>query len=165
MLGLLNKRLPDSTAEEQQQHANDSKRGFRNDGKLWILKLHELLTELVGKEEAEKDSKRLKALQEADSIRKTRAKIEATIEEYRKSAKHATAEQVDPGKKKRKFSEGLIDAAEKERVQKLTTLRNIALSFEKLVLNLAIFCFTEDTEDVYSSIKELKTCYQNVLNN
>eukprot|EP01022_Parablepharisma_sp_SALTPOND_P019730 TRINITY_DN340_c3_g1_i1.p2 TRINITY_DN340_c3_g1~~TRINITY_DN340_c3_g1_i1.p2 ORF type:complete len:825 (+),score=188.64 TRINITY_DN340_c3_g1_i1:11932-14406(+) len=155
-IGLLNKRFPSAESKAESK-------GFTKGGKLWIRILHELIGGVVNKEDPN-EVKRLEAVQEAESISKTRQKIEATIGELKKQFKKAPQNEkvVEKGKKKRKMSEVYADAAEAEKVARLTTLRNISLSFEKLILNLAVFCFTESDEEAYDSIKELQKCYENM---
>lgn len=160
MIGQLNKRYSYPATSENKSENNE--KGFRKDGTLWILTLHTILTQLLkdNKEIAEQEKKRIKAVEEAEKILSTRKKIEDTLKEFKKSIKNKEGD-VDISKKKRRASEIIEDAAKSEKIERLTTLRNMTLSFEKLLLNLAVFCFSKD-DDVYGSIKELKACFKNV---
>jgi len=124
-------------------------RGFTKEGELWIKVVHDIIAEAGSNQET-----RVEAVKLADNIKKTRKKIESSISEV--GEKHPS--------KKRRPSADAIEARnyeiEEKKVSRLKNIRNIALSFEKLILNLAIFLFTEDEE--YESIKELQECYENL---
>jgi len=150
-IGQLNKRFPEADSDPIQK-------GFMKSKMLWTRQIHDLIVEFSEKT-AESEKLRKKAVLEADEISKNRIKIDASISELKKVEKSEKVSEKPQAGKKRKMSEHYENT---EIANKLITLRNIALSFEKLILNLAIFLFTESEEDTYSSIEELLKCYENL---
>jgi hypothetical protein len=130
-----------------------------------VWRLHKIIAELAeeGKDTSEEEAQRKKTVEEAVLVQRTRKKIEELLQEYKVAAQDETKlQEAGPGKKKkRKLSALYDDPSSAEKVVKLLVLRNMGLSFEKLLLNLGVFFVARD-EEVYESVKELKTCYKNV---